>query len=350
MDFALLNPFYNAALVQFLCFFALLGYKTRHTRQRIHTPSHHSQSARDCVLAIFWLYSTTKVERIMPYRAFVSSTFVDLKDHRAHVISSLRKAGFAVDPMEDWTADSDEPKKFSQDRLNGCDLCVLLIAFRREYVPDGETLSITQLEYEAALRLGIDILPFMLEENAPWFRNFDELEKDPEIKRWRGELQKRHGVQPFNLEPLSIDMIGPLTRWVEKKNRQGQVQAPTTGTPSNVPLKITWDIGKDGSPYPGLMHFTRKYARVFFGRDDEIREILYRMHKPEGRFIIISGDSGVGKSSVVDAGILPKLEDGALPDNDSCVSVRMVPGQGSQPFGALMTAPGILCHPRRASA
>ena len=57
------------------------------------------------------------------------------------------------------------------------------------------------------------------------------------------------------------------------------------------------------------MHFTRKYARVFFGRDDEIREILYRMQKPEGRFIIISGDSGVGKSSVVDAGILPKLED-----------------------------------------
>ena len=43
------------------------------------------------------------------------------------------------------------------------------------------------------------------------------------------------------------------------------------------------------------MHFTRKYRRVFFGREDEIREILDRMRKPEGRFIIISGDSGVGK-------------------------------------------------------
>jgi hypothetical protein len=43
------------------------------------------------------------------YKAFVSSTFVDLKEHRAHVISSLRRAGFVVDPMEDWTADSDEP-------------------------------------------------------------------------------------------------------------------------------------------------------------------------------------------------------------------------------------------------
>src|SRR5215467_8663807 len=132
----------------------------------------------------------------MPYRAFVSSTFVDLKDHRAHVISSLRRAGFDVDPMEDWTADSDEPKNFSQERLNGCDLCVLLVAFRRGYVPDGESLSITQLEYEAALEHGIDILPFMLDDNAPWWGNFDERKEDPEIVKWRADLRKRHGVQP----------------------------------------------------------------------------------------------------------------------------------------------------------
>jgi Domain of unknown function (DUF4062)/AAA ATPase domain len=280
----------------------------------------------------------------MPYRAFVSSTFVDLKDHRSHVISSLRRAGFAVDPMEDWTADGDEPKKFSQDRLNSCDLCVLLVAFRRGYVPDGETLSITQLEYEAAVKQGIDILPFMLEENAPWPHSFVELDKDPGIKRWREELRKRHGVEPFNLEPRSIDMTGALGRWLEKRTRQQQVRDPTAEAPNRksqeIPTKISWDISKDGSPYPGLMHFTRKYARVFFGRDDEIREVLYRMQKPEGRFIIISGDSGVGKSSVVDAGILPKLEDGALPGSERCVCVRMVPGQGSQPFGALMTALG----------
>ena len=70
----------------------------------------------------------------MAYKAFVSSTFEDLKDHRAHVIRSLQRAGFFVDPMEEWPADSEEPKRFSQDRLSGCDLCVLLIAFRRGYV------------------------------------------------------------------------------------------------------------------------------------------------------------------------------------------------------------------------
>jgi len=274
----------------------------------------------------------------MPYRAFVSSTFVDLKDHRAHVIGSLRRAGFAVDPMEDWTADSDEPKKFSQDRLNGCDLCVLLVAFRRGYVPDDDSLSITQREYQAALEHGIDILPFMLDDNAPWPRKFDELEKDPEIVKWRADLRKHHGVETFNLEPRSIDMTGALGRWLAKR------PVPPPVEPPSVPTKIIWDISKDkdGSPYPGLMHFTRKYARVFFGRDDEIREILCRMRQPEGRFTVISGDSGVGKSSVVDAGILPKLEDGALPGGEPCLTVRMVPGQSGEPFDAFMTALGSL--------
>ena len=80
------------------------------------------------------------------YKAFVSSTYEDLKDHRAHVINALRKAGIFVDPMEDWTSSNDEPKAFSTKRLEGCDLCILPVAFRRgmrsgrggkKHYPDG---------------------------------------------------------------------------------------------------------------------------------------------------------------------------------------------------------------------
>ncbi|MBX3326626.1 MAG: DUF4062 domain-containing protein, partial [Nitrospira sp.] len=95
------------------------------------------------------------------YKVFVSSTFKDLEKHRACAIKQLRRAGFFVDPMEDWPAGGDEPKQISQDRLTDCDVCVLLVAFRRGFVPDGETRSITQLEYDAAVKQGIDILPFL---------------------------------------------------------------------------------------------------------------------------------------------------------------------------------------------
>jgi hypothetical protein len=154
------------------------------------------------------------MSRKNPYKkAFVSSTFADLKDHRAHVIEQLRNAGFFVDPMENWTADTDEPKQFSQDRMEGCDLCVLLVAFRRGCIPEGETRSITQLEYEAAVKMGIDIWTFMLDDDALWRAKFDEREKDDELVTWRFNLRKRHGSEFFTHDPHSIDLTGALGRW-----------------------------------------------------------------------------------------------------------------------------------------
>jgi Domain of unknown function (DUF4062) len=52
----------------------------------------------------------------MAVKVFVSSTYVDLKAHRQRVIAQLRKAGYQVDPMEDWTSDADEPKRFRLPR------------------------------------------------------------------------------------------------------------------------------------------------------------------------------------------------------------------------------------------
>jgi hypothetical protein len=260
------------------------------------------------------------------YKAFVSSTFEDLKEHRAHVIRSLERAGFFVDPMEKWPADSEEPKQFSQDRLNDCDLCVLLIAFRRGYVPEGETRSITQLEYEAAMKQGIDILPFLLDENAAWPRKFDELEKDPEMKFWRDYLGKRHGRELFTLDPRSIDMTGALGRWLGKRNA-GQPKHPESE-------RIDWPEGK--SPYPGLLWFNEEYAPLFFGRDREVDAVLAKMSEPEGRIMIISGTSGSGKSSLIGAGVWRALlKEERLPGSAKWVWLRIQLGDGKSPWNSL---------------
>ena len=67
-------------------------------------------------------------------------------------------------------------------------------------------------------------------------------------------------------------------------------------------------------------------------------EILDRLHTHRTRFTLVSGDSGVGKSSFVDAGVLPVLEERGLPGGQDCVCVRMVPSHGRHPFDALMGA------------
>src|SRR5262245_42045857 len=121
----------------------------------------------------------------MPHKAFVSSTYLDLKAHRKYGVDALHNARFSVDPMEAWTATNEEPRELSQDRLDGCDLCILLVAFRRGHVPKGGDLSITQLEYTAALETPMDVLVFLLEEAAAWPRQWDELDKDPGVRQWR---------------------------------------------------------------------------------------------------------------------------------------------------------------------
>ncbi len=64
-------------------------------------------------------------------------------------------------------------------------------------------------------------------------------------------------------------------------------------------------------PYPGLESFTEEDAAVFFGRDKEIIEVLDILNRKRRKnakgFILILGASGSGKSSLVRAGVLPRL-------------------------------------------
>ncbi|MGA2980218.1 MAG: DUF4062 domain-containing protein [Terriglobales bacterium] len=150
------------------------------------------------------------------FKAFVASTYDDLKAHREHVIKQLRRSGIDVDPMEDWAAESDEPKRFSKERLEGCLICVLLVARRRGYVPRGEKESITQMEYEHARAQGLEILAFLLDDKADWQRHYDELDKDPGLRQWREKLMERHGVSLFGTKPESVDIGPAIVRCVLK--------------------------------------------------------------------------------------------------------------------------------------
>ena len=59
-------------------------------------------------------------------------------------------------------------------------------------------------------------------------------------------------------------------------------------------------------PYPGMRPFTVKQGNLFFGRDAEIGELQRRLHAEP--LIAVIGPSGSGKSSLVMAGLLPRLD------------------------------------------
>jgi hypothetical protein len=272
---------------------------------------------------------------------YLSSTYEDLKEYREVVYKALHKSGYELRAMEDYVAADERPVDKCLKDVVTADIYVGIFAFRYGYVPpeahgNPNGLSITELEFRQAASLKKPCLTFVVDDSTPWPPKFDDArtaeDKGVRVNRLREHLLNEKLASSFsNPHELAALILAAVTKHMDE-NKKPPVTGIDEGTSS---LSATWDIEKNGSPYPGLMHFTRKYAPVFFGREAEVREILDRMVLPEGRFIIISGGSGTGKSSLVDAGVLPRIEDDGLPGVGKCLCVRMVSSQGSHPFDAL---------------
>jgi WD40 repeat protein len=71
-----------------------------------------------------------------------------------------------------------------------------------------------------------------------------------------------------------------------------------------------WDSTRP--PYPGLLAFDEADAAIYFGRDDDIRRLIERLNarRAQGgaKLIAVLGASGSGKSSLLRAGVLPRLK------------------------------------------
>jgi conflict system STAND superfamily ATPase/sulfatase-modifying factor enzyme 1/effector-associated domain 8 (EAD8)-containing protein len=96
-------------------------------------------------------------------------------------------------------------------------------------------------------------------------------------------------------------------------------------------------------PYPGLLALDHWQAPIFFGRTVETRELLQKLSTEQGRrFLLVTGCSGSGKSSLVRAGVWAMLEGGAapnIPDSAQWLITAMFPSaQGGDPFLALTTS------------
>lgn len=85
--------------------------------------------------------------------------------------------------------------------------------------------------------------------------------------------------------------------------------------------------GNDLCPYRGLQTFDETDADLFFGREGEIQRLIEKLKA--ARFLAVIGPSGSGKSSLVRAGLIPRLRRGDYP--------AAPPGRStfSHPAGAL---------------
>ena len=108
----------------------------------------------------------------------------------------------------------------------------------------------------------------------------------------------------------------PAARWESGETLREALEALVVATRATLP---------EGNPYRGLLSFDAAHQSLFFGRENEARTIVDRLRSES--LVVVTGDSGVGKSSLCRAGVLPRLDGRVL---------TLVPGR--QPLSALAAA------------
>jgi formylglycine-generating enzyme required for sulfatase activity len=78
------------------------------------------------------------------------------------------------------------------------------------------------------------------------------------------------------------------------------------------------------NPYRGLLPYEARHASLFFGREAHVDDALARLR--DEPWLVIAGHSGAGKSSVVLAGLVPRIQGGALGERTRWDVLMIAPG------------------------
>jgi competence ComEA-like helix-hairpin-helix protein len=78
-------------------------------------------------------------------------------------------------------------------------------------------------------------------------------------------------------------------------------------------------------PYKGLDYFEEEDAELFFGREKLVQDLVGRVK--DSRTVYVTGPSGSGKSSLVRAGLIHTLKQGAIKNSERWLYETMKPGR-----------------------
>ena len=240
-----------------------------------------------------------------------------------------------------------------------CDVVVVIFWSRmgtplpKSYVKDdGVTpyLSGTEWEYLDGLRASTatgrpKVLVYRRTE-VPSFKA-DDPQFNEKVAQWKlvqeffrafrnPDRSIRGGVNEYDTpDRFERRLTEHLRELVNQHLEAYEALAPTAATPKqaspNAPAERAFELWK-GSPFPGLRAFDESDAPIYFGRGRETDALLRRVSRGD-RFIAVVGASGSGKSSLVAAGLIPRLRENAVPGSRDWLVARFTPGGlGDDPF------------------
>jgi hypothetical protein len=215
------------------------------------------------------------------------------------------------------------------------------------------TIDGVQIALEAAVEAAADEVQQALVEGFAAldgsFAQFAGLQRDAhEVLLSLQQEQVRQGIEQrhqTNLLRRSLITTTLLARQLAHapKPASTHLEAAAVAVPATAPAPVV--AGPDGGdgaaqggwgcPYRGLAAFQPEDSAWFFGREALTAELLARLAERlvGPSMLLVVGASGSGKSSLLRAGLLPALAEGAVPGSGSWPWLLLTPG--AQPLTEL---------------
>jgi hypothetical protein len=204
------------------------------------------------------------------YSVFISSTFIDNQERRKLVEDAVLRAGMRPVGMERFTASAHPTVEYCESQARDCDVYLGIIAHRYGWIPDGQPLSITELEYDAAKAAGRPRLLFEIDESVPVDKRKDYDEgpdrwaKQDKLDAFRAKYRQDQMPAPFSDNDLGTKVLHALTQWREEKDGiqpDPQPTPPASATDSaelvryrqaalSQPKTFPWPASKPGCVCP----------------------------------------------------------------------------------------------------
>jgi formylglycine-generating enzyme required for sulfatase activity len=264
---------------------------------------------------------------------FISSTSIDLPEHRKAVSEAVLNLGLYPDGMEHWPVADENPVEFCRQKIEKAELYIGIYAHRYGWRPDGfGGKSITELEYEWATERGIPRLCFVIDPKHPWSPEDMELEALEDLKRFKARVSEQvrgEFTTPENLkaqviaalvphaQQQSVDLLGPYLNRLHHDARQSgllrllnprssdllqqpgrEITVDQVYTPLDTRQQVTRN--EEGHIQWDKAQFKRHLARVQEGAEPGDLTPLSAMEAANhyGRLVLL-GDPGSGKSTFV---------------------------------------------------
>lgn len=151
----------------------------------------------------------------MKHLVFVSSTFIDLADHRATVQSAIKQLGAVDVSMENFGARDERPKDECLRVISEeCDTFVGIYAHRYGFIPNGDNKSITESEYDAAGQHNLARFIYLVNEDALWSpKLIDTGGAAKKLNQFKSRLRTSHICKPFSTkDELATSVAADLGR------------------------------------------------------------------------------------------------------------------------------------------